>query len=492
MKTFLLLLASVLSAACATRAADAPLFPKKGTEKRVRGELLSADYVHRCGIFRAEDGALISFSMLPYGIMRQRGTEADMREVALGSRLTFVLLPDGQGRPTRLLTTEDGHQGPPDEELRARFIEFTKARGVAGWIDKTEGNLVTVTFFASDPAEFKKMWGPEFSAGKSGGKLCVANDELRTWNPPVDGEAFTITEAREIPQADVFGCSGLQVVLKVGNMLEGFRRGRVVRVFAPGWKAADQFYGESLMGYGFARMQNQELVENVAKEYPEQFPYRTDFGNAHLPWFQVKPGMVRLPEFSAHVVQGALVRTDAAARGGQYRLADGTLVDFTLLEKPVLRHLGHDAPLEALPVGQKLRFHTYVDEKGAFTRVSTISDEFSHLNANATTARVKKLGLEQGIVDVGWQLAEVKDYNGDMKRPPDIGQTRLRVNADTRVWKEGSQVTLDDLKEGDVLLLNCSGAMPMLCSDLWIGEDTHKQVIERQRKIHGTVKMAKK
>ncbi len=73
-------------------------------------------------------------------------------------------------------------------------------------------------------------------------------------------------------------------------MLEGFRRGRVVRVFGPGWPIKDQFYGESLMGYGYARLQTAEIVELTPKEYPAQFPFRTDYGNEHLPWYQLQPG----------------------------------------------------------------------------------------------------------------------------------------------------------------------------------------------------------
>lgn len=466
-------------------AAETPVFPPKGSEKRVRGALVSADFVHRSGQFRAEDGTLMAFRLIPSGMMRHRGSEADMREIPLGTTLTFLLLPDADARLSQLITTEDDQ--PADPEQRKRFIEFTKARGVAGIIDETEGRFVTVTFFSSDPAFFKKEFLPDLAKGKTG-KLCVANDELRTWNPGVDGDSSYVEEVRDVPVAG-HGCSGVQVVLKTSNMLEGFRRGRVIRMFGAGWKVQDQFYGESLMGYGFSRMLNEELVENVAKEYPEQMPYRTDFGNRHLPWFQVRSGLTRLPQFSGHVVFGELLKTDAARAGGQFRVeGTGTVVDFTLLEKPVLKQLGHDAPLEALATGQRHRFHTYQDAKGDFTQVSLISDEFSHLTRNVTTARVKDVKIDQGYVDVAWQLPEVKDYNGDMKRPPDFGQARLLVNADTRVWKLDSQVPLKNLAKDDVLLLNLSGSKSLLCTDLWIGEDTHKQVLERQRKIHTTAK----
>ncbi len=371
---------------------------------------------------------------------------------------------DKPGRCTDVWIGADTHRLTAETQ-RKKFAEFTKVRGVPGWIDKTEGNAVTVTFFSGDSQHFKKELGAEFIVGKDV-KLCVANDELRTWNPPVDGVSGSITEVQTVP-TDAYGSSGVRVVLKMSAMLEGFRKGRVVRVFGPGWKTQDQFYGESLMGYGFGRMLNQELVENVAKEYPEQFPFRTDFSNAPLPWYQVKDG-VKPPPFSEHLVFGELVKA------GQFRTErTGDLVDFTLLDKAVIKRLGKEAKLEDLPVGQRYRFHLYQDAKGAFTRASLVSDEFSHLEANAATYRLTSLNAEQGTMNVAWQLPEVKDYNGDMKRPPDVGHSILRISSSTRVWKDQQSLPLADLKLGAVLRINVTGELPgqpSRCSDLWLIE----------------------
>lgn len=282
---FLLLLSSPLHAVELT-------FPKIEDAKRIHGELVSADFIHRSGQFRTEKGELMDFTMPPYAIMKYRGAEADMREVPLGAKMDSLMLPDG-----KLLTTDDGQK--PDPEQQKKFREFTEKRGVAGWITKTEAKTVTVALFSGDPAFYESAYGQLLAKGKET-KLCVANDELRTRNPGVDGERGSILDVQKLP-TDRFGCSGYQITVSVSNMLEGFRRGRVVRIFLQGWKVQDQFYGESLMGYGFGRMQNQELVENVAKEYPEQFPFRTNYSNAQMPWYQLKDG-VKPPPFAEHVV----------------------------------------------------------------------------------------------------------------------------------------------------------------------------------------------
>ncbi len=474
-----LLLASALSLPAADAGSRAMEFPSLNDTKRIHGELVSVDFILRKGEFRADDGKLIKFSMPPYAIMKYRGVEADLREVPLGKKMTFLLLPDAEGKLTQLVTTDDGKA--PDAAQLKKFREFTEKRGVAGWVDKTEGNTVTLTFFSADPAAFQTAYGDLIALGKEG-KLCVANDELRTWNPGVDGERGTITEVNKVP-AEYFGSSGLQVTLKVSNMLEGFRRGRIVRVFLAGWKVQDQFYGESLMGYGFGRMLNQELVENVAREYAEQFPFRTDYSNTHLPWYQLKDE-VKPPPFSEHTVIGELVQSDAKTGSGQFLTElTGEAVNFTLIKQHTLKYLGADPQFAQLPTGRRYRFHLYQDEKGAFTRVSFISDDFSHSSANAMTARVTAIHGNQ--IHLGWQLPLVKDYNGDMQRAPDIASCIVRVNDATRVWTGDRQVKLADLQAGDVLLFNRTAELPgkpSLCTDLWIGEETHKLVTEKQRK----------
>ena len=156
-----------------------------------------------------------------------------------------------------------------------------------------------------------------------------------------------------------------------------------------------------------------------------------------------------------------------------------------------MRYLNAPAGLSDLPLGTRCRFHLYQDEKGTFTRASLVSDEFSYLAANALTYRVDNALLDLNKLHVARQMRAVKNYNGDMEQPPDIGRTELLVDADTRLFKGDKPAKLADIAKGDLLLVNLTSEQPghpAHCTDLWIGIDTHKLVAEQQTKKHTSPK----
>lgn len=434
-----------------------------------------------------------------------KGTkQAALSELVAGDVVLVNLAGEnakGSDRCTDIWAGEEA-QKLATETQRKKFTDFLKKRGLPGWIEKTDDRTLVVTLFSSDPVAFKNAWLKDFGVGKDI-NVCVANDELRTWNPPVDREWAKVTEVQAAP-VDCFGCSGVRLVVTVKNMLEGFRRGRVVRLFNPSWQVNDMPFGEGL----YSEMQTAEVNVQTAKEFPAQFPFRTDFGNEHLPWYQIKTGEAP-PHFSAHLMMGELVKVDKDKESGQFRVEQsGELVDFTLIPQgaivpfntnkfdddgPVrwkegparVMVLNAEAGLEHVPLGVRCRFHMYQDEKGAFTKASLITDEYTYLAQNKIVLRVESLLLADGKLRVARQIPKRKDYNGDLVQPPDIGCAELRVSDPTRVWKGEQQVKLSDLAAGDLLLVNLTGELPgkaATCTDIWIGTDTHAKVTEAQRK----------
>src|SRR5689334_4048446 len=105
------LCALAFTAVCGRCAVAAPpAFPALGSAQSVRGELVSADFIHRTGQFRTAGGELMSFTMPPYAIATYRGAESDLRDVPLGTQMEFLLLPDDGGQLTRLAGTKHGQR----------------------------------------------------------------------------------------------------------------------------------------------------------------------------------------------------------------------------------------------------------------------------------------------------------------------------------------------------------------------------------------------
>jgi hypothetical protein len=401
------------------------------------------------------------------------------------------------------------------EAQRARQREALMLRGLPGWVERDDDTQIVVTLFASeDRSVVTALFDKDFPVGKDL-YLATTNRELRSYDPGVDGVRAQLLKV-EAAAADVYGCSGIRLVLKPNEMLEGFRPGGLLRIFNAEWPVkkgpADPLFGESLGNYHIVH--SPEILDPLAHE----FPFRTDFGNVQLAWYQPQAG-VPPPPFSEHLVLGELVKVDANGHGGRFRTdRSGELVDFTLLPQGgILQRIGYnrvaspvriaesaasvlyldaDAALADIPLGTRCRFQLYQDGAHAFTQVAVMMDEFTRLALNHVLYRIEDLRLDAGRLHIVRHLPQVKNYHEDIATPLDLGRAELTVDAATRVWKGGKQIRLADLAAGDELLINLSGQSRHdqgRCTELWVGEEEQKLAHDAQVKVNDErAKSAKK
>ncbi len=378
-------------------------------------------------------------------------------------------------------------RGLATERQRGRHKAFLRERGLPAWIDRVEGKKLTVTLLG-DPAGLRALLKDEgidlaqWAAERRSVDAVVANDELRTYNPPVDRRRSRVLEYPSVSAAGS-GSGGVRWVIEPDLLLEGFRKGRVIRLFAhPSWPVVDMPFGESL--YSEAPDARPDSVD------PNLYPYRTDSGNEHLPWYRPRPG--EFPPFhSHHLVVGELAGVDDHGRSGRFR-ADrtGELVDFTMPPYGSVMYLNAEADLRDVAIGTRCRFFLHQDARGAFTRATVISDEFGHLAGDDLTYRLQARRLDEGSIFLAKQHAPVKNEKEERVRPPDFGRGVFGVDDRTRVWKGDGRATFGDLAVGEELLLNTTGRTATsrgLCTDIWAGSEAQKLATERQRAKHNAL-----
>ena len=169
-------------------------------------------------------------------------------ELVVGDRLLVNLTgssPRNAESCTEIWVGADTHK-LVTERQRKKHNAFLKNRGLPAWIDRSEGKKLTITLFSGDGTGYKALFKDEGINPKERAVIAaVANEELRTYNPPVDGMRSKILEIQSVA-TDCHGCSGQRWFIQPELMLEGFRRGRCIRLFFDGWPIEDMPKGESL------------------------------------------------------------------------------------------------------------------------------------------------------------------------------------------------------------------------------------------------------
>ena len=211
----------------------------------------------------------------------------------------------------------------------------------------------------------------------------MATEELRTFNPPVDRKRATVLGlAPNSTEAEI------RWLIEPELLLEGFRRGRIIRLFAPSWPIVDMPFGEGVY--------TEDPGVKAWIEEPIQYPYRTDFANDDLSWYRLKPGELP-PLKSGHVLIGELEGFDPLKRAGRFRVeGTGERVDFAMLPFGVVRLSGTEGDADDLAVGTRYHFSLYQDERGAFTRVGSIADDSDLFAYDDLTYRLDALDPVKG------------------------------------------------------------------------------------------------
>lgn len=135
----------------------------------------------------------------------------------------------GVGRCTDLWLDEESRQIAQDQQL-AQHRLHQKDRGLAGIIDAVDNQnrILTVTLFGGVDSSLLNDFKPNTTA-----QVCVSEPTLQIYDQVNDkkgGPILSVEPVEKLP-----GSSGIQVRVQPSLLLEGYRPGRIVRIFPGGW-----------------------------------------------------------------------------------------------------------------------------------------------------------------------------------------------------------------------------------------------------------------
>lgn len=264
---------------------------------------------------------------------------------------------------------------------------------------------------------------------------------------------------------------------------------------------------------------------------PSATAFRTNGGDASLPWFQLQAGEFPPPN-SAHHIAGELIAVDHVNRTGMIR-PDRTddqrrgewdiARPFTMLPFGTIHYRGAPAELRDIPLGTHLHGEFYADpivSKTApttFSRVFRFEDDFSYSERRGKLWRVVDMQLgppkpgqpgapsssSTTVQSVAAQAAAALAGVGiltlvevDAKGAPSLSTDAatkeskpllFQVNAATRVWKGRGFGALSDVTAGANVIVNltvCTLKGPGRVTDIWLDDESRSLVAAQQNEIH--------
>ncbi|CAN5908770.1 hypothetical protein BH11VER1_BH11VER1_09130 [soil metagenome] len=191
------------------------------------------------------------FDLLASTLVFQGNSFAKLDAIAVGQTVQFNLTWAtlyGPGRITDIWLDEPSRRLAIDQQLERHRLH-TRERGLPGWVTDVddEKQIVTLTFFGGvDPKLFGEMkdinekpqgWPfsvPEDDPKAPKGGIAVARECLMPYDPVNDRKGGNILHIDTVPVEP--GGSGVQIKVKCGIMLEGYRPCRIVRFYPANWE----------------------------------------------------------------------------------------------------------------------------------------------------------------------------------------------------------------------------------------------------------------
>ena len=149
----------------------------------------------------------------------------------------------GPGRLQEVWMDDESRHLATDHQMKKHHIHV-RQRGLAGRVEAVDNRqrIVTITFFGGVDSRLLD----EVVKGEQAG-IAVSLENLMTYDPVNDRKRGPILDVKSVPVEP--GSSGVQIQVQPDLLLEGYRPGRIVRVYPGSWPVIalpreEQFFGQ--------------------------------------------------------------------------------------------------------------------------------------------------------------------------------------------------------------------------------------------------------
>ena len=214
---------------------DFSYYARQGRAWRIDSVNLAENSMLATGVSTADgkaDKQQTQFEILPATRVWKGRQIAGLKDLNKGQvvqlNLTWATLY-GPGRCSDIWLDEESRSVATAQQLEIHR-QHQKERGLAGWIDEVDNQqrIVKVTLFGGIDPKLVDEFQPETSV-----TAVVAEPSLRSYDQVNDRKSGPLLEKKSVSPAP--GSSGVQIVFQPSLLLEGFRPGRIVRLFPSGW-----------------------------------------------------------------------------------------------------------------------------------------------------------------------------------------------------------------------------------------------------------------
>ena len=218
---------------------DFSFHTRQGRAWRVESVQLDTGTLTLLGVDRAgkPDPKPIAFRITPaMRVWKGRGF-GSLSDITTGQtvqvNLTVCTLK-GPGRVTDIWLDEESRSAATARQLEVHRL-FQREHGLAAWVDDVDNKqgIVTATLFDGFDSKLLESFVLNESVAAA-----VTEETLRTWDQINDVKRGPILSLDRQP-SNTPGNSGVRVKFKPSNLLEGYRPGRIIRLFPASWKVDD-------------------------------------------------------------------------------------------------------------------------------------------------------------------------------------------------------------------------------------------------------------